>query len=133
MLLIGAGTGVAPLAGFIRRNDRRTPMHLYFGGRDPARDFYFGPEIQRWLGEGRLATLQTVFSRVPDGGGYVQDALRRDAERVRDLVAQGAIVRVCGSRAMARGVAETLDVVLAPLQLNVAKLKAKERYAEDVF
>ncbi|MDI1339445.1 PepSY domain-containing protein [Polaromonas sp.] len=133
VLLIGSGTGVSPLAGFIRRNDRRTPMHLYFGGRDPARDFYFGPDIQRWLGEGRLATLQTVFSRVPDGGGYVQDALRRDAERVRNLLAQGAIVRVCGSRAMARGVAETLDVVLAPLQLNVAKLKAKERYAEDVF
>ncbi|MBE0588999.1 MAG: PepSY domain-containing protein [Hydrogenophaga sp.] len=133
VLLIGAGTGVAPLAGFIRRNDRRSPMHLYFGGRDPARDFYFGPDIQRWLGEGRLATLQTVFSRVPDGGGYVQDALRRDAERVRGLVAQGAIVRVCGSRAMAQGVAETLDTVLAPLQLSVSTLKAKERYAEDVF
>lgn len=133
VLLIGSGTGVAPLAGFIRRNDRRSPMHLYFGGRDPARDFYFGPEIQRWLGEGRLATLQTVFSRVPDGGGYVQDALRRDAERVRSLVAQDAIVRVCGSRAMAQGVAETLDMVLAPLQLSVSMLKAKERYAEDVF
>ena len=47
VLLIGAGTGVAPLAGFIRRNDRHTPMHLYFGGRDPARDFYFGPDMQR--------------------------------------------------------------------------------------
>jgi sulfite reductase (NADPH) flavoprotein alpha-component len=133
VLLIGAGTGVAPLVGFIRRNDRRSPMHLYFGGRDPARDFFFGAEIQRWLGEGRLATLQTVFSRVPDGGGYVQDALRRDAEHVRDLVAQGAIVRVCGSRAMARGVAEALDAVLEPLQLSVAALKAKERYAEDIF
>ena len=133
VLLIGSGTGVAPLAGFIRRNDRLTPMHLYFGGRDPARDFYFGAEIQRWLGEGRLATLQTVFSRVPDGGGYVQDALRRDADSLRGLFKQGAIVRVCGSRAMARGVAETLDEVLAPLQLSVSKLKAKERYAEDVF
>ncbi|MFZ3129112.1 MAG: PepSY domain-containing protein [Rhodoferax sp.] len=133
VLLIGAGTGVAPLAGFIRRNSRQRPMHLYFGGRDPARDFYFGPEIQRWLIEGRLATLQTVFSRVPDGGGYVQDALRRDVERVRGLVEQGAIVRVCGSRAMAQGVAETLDMVLAPLQLSVSELKAKERYAEDVF
>jgi len=133
VVLIGAGTGVAPLAGFIRRNDRHSPMHLYFGGRDPARDFFFGPEIQRWLGEGRLATLQTVFSRVPDGGGYVQDALRRDAERLRDWVTQGAIVRVCGGRAMAQGVAEALDVVLAPLQLSVSQLKAKERYAEDVF
>ena len=133
VLLIGAGTGVAPLAGFIRRNDRRHPMHLYFGGRDPARDFFFGPDLQRWLSEGRLATLQTVFSRVPDGGGYVQDALRRDAERVRGLVAQGAVVRVCGSRAMAQGVAEALDEVLAPLPLSVSTLKAQERYAEDVF
>lgn len=133
VLLIGAGTGVAPLAGFIRRNNRMRPMHLYFGGRDPAQDFYFGPEIERWLGEGRLASLQTVFSRVPGGGGYVQDALRRDAERVRHWVSQGAIVRVCGSRAMAQGVADALDAVLAPLHLSVAKLKSKERYAEDVF
>jgi len=133
VLLIGAGTGVAPLAGFIRRNERKTPMHLYFGGRDPAQDFYFGPEIERWLAEGRLSTLQTVFSRVPHGSGYVQDALRRDAERVRHWVSQGAIVRVCGSRAMAQGVADALDTVLASLQLSVAKLKAKERYAEDVF
>jgi sulfite reductase (NADPH) flavoprotein alpha-component len=108
-------------------------MHLYFGGRDPSQDFYFGPEIQRWLGEKRLATLQTVFSRVANGGGHVQNALRRDAEHLRGWVKQGAVVRVCGGRAMAQGVAETLDEVLAPLQLSVAKLKAQERYAEDVF
>jgi sulfite reductase (NADPH) flavoprotein alpha-component len=133
VLLIGSGTGVAPLAGFIRRNDHRRPMHLYFGGRDPAQDFYFGPEVEGWLAEGRLASLQTVFSRVPGGGGYVQDALRRDAERMRHWVNQGAIVRVCGSRAMAQGVADALDAVLAPLRLSVAKLKSQERYAEDVF
>ncbi len=133
VLLIGAGTGVAPLAGFIRRNDRRRPMHLYFGGRDPARDFYFGAEIARWLDEGRLAHVQTAFSRVPDGGGYVQDALRRDAERLRALLAQGAVVRVCGSRAMAQGVGEALDELLAPLGRSVAQLKAADRYAEDIF
>jgi len=133
VLLIGAGTGVAPLAGFIRRNDRHTPMHLYFGGRDPAQDFYFGTEIGQWLEAGRLASVQTVFSRIPEGGGYVQDALRRDAERLRALLAQGALVRVCGSRAMAKGVAEALDAILVPLHLSVAQLKAKERYAEDVF
>lgn len=133
VLMVGAGTGVAPLAGFIRRNDRRAPMHLYFGGRDPARDFFFGPDLQRWQKEGRLASLRTVFSRVPDGGGYVQDALRADAGRVRELVKQGAVVRVCGSRAMARGVAQALDELLAPMKLSVIRLKAEERYAEDVF
>ncbi len=133
LLLIGAGVGVAPMAGFVRSNGRHTPMHLYFGGRDPAQDFYFGAEIERWLGEGRMASVQTAFSRVPDGGGYVQDALHRDAERVRGLVKKGALVRVCGSRAMAHGVVDALDAILAPLQLSVATLKAKERYAEDVF
>jgi len=133
VLLIGAGTGVAPLAGFIRRNDRRVPMHLWFGARDPARDYYFQPEIERWQGEGRVASVRTAFSRVPDGGGYVQDALRRDAERVRTLVAQGSLVRVCGSRPMAHGVAEALDDILGPLHLSVAQLKARDRYAEDVF
>lgn len=133
VLLIGAGTGVAPLAGFIRRNDRRAPMHLWFGARDPARDYYFQPEIERWQGEGRVASVRTAFSRVPKGGGYVQDALRRDAERVRALVAKGALVRVCGSRPMARGVTEALDHILSALRLSVAQLKAKGRYAEDVF
>ena len=42
-------------------------------------------------------------------------------------------MRVCGSRAMATGVAEALDALLAPLHLSVSKLKAKERYAEDIF
>ena len=133
VVLIRAGTGVAPLAGFIRRNDRHIPMHLYFGGRDPARDFYFCAEIQRWRSEERLATVQTAFSRVPDGGGYVQDALRRGSEHLRSLVAQGAILRVCGGRAMAQGVTEALDAVLAPLHMRVLQLKAKDRYAEDVF
>jgi sulfite reductase (NADPH) flavoprotein alpha-component len=133
VVLVGAGTGVAPLAGFIRRNDRHSPMHLYFGGRDPTRDFYFGPEIQRWLAEERLTAVHTAFSRVLEGGGYVQDAVRRDAEHLRRLVAQGAIVRVCGGRAMAQGVTEALDAVLAPLHLTVLQLKASERYAEDIF
>ena len=133
VVLVGAGTGVAPLAGFIRRNHRRTPMHLFFGGRDPAQDYYFGEDIERWREQGRLASVQTVFSRTPGGGGYVQDTLRRQAAHLRELLARGAIVRVCGSHAMARGVAETLDAVLAPIGLSVRELKARERYAEDVF
>ncbi len=133
VMLIGAGTGVAPLAGFIRGNVRRTPMHLYYGTRDPALDFYFGPEFQGWLGERRLSSLHTAFSRTPDGGGYVQDTLRRDAARLRELVSKGAIVRVCGSRPMAQGVRQVLDGILGAIDLSVQQLKARGRYAEDIF
>ena len=133
VLLIGAGTGVAPLAGFIRGNTAHRPMHLYYGARDPARDFYFGTALQAWQAEGRLSGLHTTFSRLPDGGGYVQDALRRDGAQVRALLAQGACVRVCGSRPMAHGVAQVLESLLAPLGLCLAQLKAEGRYAEDLF
>ena len=70
---------------------------------------------------------------MPDGGGYVQDALRGDAPRVRELLAGGARVRVCGSRPMAQAVAQVLDEILGGLRLSVTQLKAKGRYAEDVF
>lgn len=133
VMLIGAGTGMAPLAGFIRGNARRAPMHLYYGVRDPSLDYFFGSELEGWLRERRLASLRTTFSRVADGGGYVQDALQRDAERLRELVSQGAIVRVCGSRPMAQGVVQALDAALSSIKLSVQQLKASGRYAEDTF
>lgn len=134
VMLIGAGTGVAPLAGFIRGNRQHAPMHLYYGTRDPALDYYFGDELQTWLQEQRLASLHTTFSRAEPGGGYVQDALQRDATRLQSLIHQGgAIVRVCGSQAMARAVAQTLDAILAGIGLSVQQLKAQGRYAEDTF
>lgn len=133
VVLIGAGTGVAPLVGFIRGNTRHAPMHLYYGARDPAHDFYFDREIQHWLDEQRLASLRTAFSRTPNGGGYVQDALRGDTARLRELVVQGAEVRVCGNRSMAQAVAQVLDGILGTVNLSVPKLKAAGRYAEDVF
>ncbi|WP_312301824.1 PepSY domain-containing protein [Diaphorobacter nitroreducens] len=132
VLLIGAGTGVAPLAGFIRDNTRHRPMHLYYGARHPERDFYFGTELQSWQADGRLAGLHTTFSRTP-GGGYVQEILRRDATQVLALIAQGALVRVCGSRAMAQGVAQVLDALLGPQGQSLAQLKEQGRYAEDLF
>lgn len=132
VILIGAGTGIGPLAGFIRANRGRRAMHLYFGGRDPESDFLYRREIQGWLDDRRLTSLSTVFSRV-SGGGYVQDRLRADAERLRTLVGAGAQVLVCGGREMAAGVWETLDELLVPAGLTPGLLKNEGRYLEDVY
>jgi sulfite reductase (NADPH) flavoprotein alpha-component len=132
LILIGAGTGIGPLAGFIRANRGHRPMHLYFGARDPASDFLYGCELAAWLKEGRMTSLATAFSRVK-GGGYVQDRLRTDAERLRVLIAGGAQIMVCGGRDMATGVMAALTELLAPAGLTLAILKAEGRYAEDVY
>ncbi|ARE42463.1 Sulfite reductase [NADPH] flavoprotein alpha-component (plasmid) [Rhodovulum sp. P5] len=117
LILIGAGTGIGPLAGFVRANRARRPIHLYFGARSPESDLLYDVEMARWQKERRLTAVTTAFSRSADRA-YVQDALRNDAEAVRGLIEQGARIMVCGGRGMAQGVAAALDDILSPAGLS---------------
>jgi sulfite reductase (NADPH) flavoprotein alpha-component len=132
VILIGAGTGIGPLAGFARSNRTARPMHLYFGARDPSSDLLYAEELTSWRAEGRLATITTAFSRM-GARDYVQDALRRDGAQLARLIAEGAQVMVCGGRNMAAGVAAALADILEPTGLTPATLKLQGRYAEDVY
>ncbi|SLN31963.1 Sulfite reductase [NADPH] flavoprotein alpha-component [Roseovarius litorisediminis] len=132
LILIGAGTGIGPLAGFVRGNTRQRPVHLFFGMRHGGSDFFYGEEMVDWQAEGRLTRLVTAVSR---GARplYVQDALRGDAAQVTQLIRDGARVMVCGGRDMAAGVADALAEILAPTGLTPAVLKVEGRYVEDVY
>ena len=131
VLLIGAGVGVAPLIGFVRKNQSRRPIQLYWGGRH-ASDQLYGEELQQCLADGRLQRLQRAYSQGPTPG-YVQDSLRADAASVRTLLQQGAQVLVCGSREMAAGVRAVLETLLADMGSNLEQLKAQGRFREDVY
>lgn len=130
LILIGAGTGVGPLAGFIRQNRAKRPIHLWFGARHPDSDLFYGPELADWTKAGRLTALHTAFSR-HGRKIYVQDALRENAETLRGLMASGAKIMVCGGRDMASGVRDALGDILTPLA--AADLKRQGRYVEDVY
>ena len=132
VILIGAGTGIGPLAGFIRNNTGKHPMYLYWGGRDPDSDFLYEPELRDYLADRRLTQLHTAFSRVRDGV-HVQSRLTDDAEQMRSLIGSGGQVLVCGSGAMAGSVRQALDAILAPLKLDVQTLREQGRYREDIF
>lgn len=132
VILIGSGTGIGPLAGFIRNNTGKHPMYLYWGGRDPASDFLYEPELSEYLADGRLRELHAAFSRVKDGT-YVHDRVLDDATQMRQLIENGGQVLVCGSRGMAKNVIQALNEILAPLKLDVQTLRTQGRYREDVF
>lgn len=132
LILIGAGTGIGPLAGFIRHNTGRRRVHLYWGGRDPASDFLYQSEMANYLADRRLTHLKAVFSRIA-GGGYVQDRIASDANELRDLIQRGAQILVCGGRDMAAGVARSLEAIIQPAGLELQTLKANGRYLEDVY
>ena len=107
-------------------------MYLYWGGRDPASDFLYEPELSEYLADGRLTGLHAAFSRIKNGA-YVHDRVLDDATQLRELMQSGAQILVCGSRAMAKNIAQALDEILAPLKLDVQTLKTQGRYREDVF
>jgi sulfite reductase (NADPH) flavoprotein alpha-component len=132
LILIGAGTGIGPLAGFVRANARHRPIYLFFGIRHPDSDFLYADELTAWQQKGRLRQLATACSRgrMPR---YVQDALREEAADIVKLIRKGAKIMVCGGRGMAAGVSEALADILAPAGLSPALLKAEGRYVEDVY
>lgn len=132
LILIAAGTGIGPLAGFVRGNAGRRPVHLFFGMRHPDSDFLYGEELPSWARDGRLARLVTAVSRGARPH-YVQDALRNDAAQIGQLVRDGARVMVCGGRDMAAGVADALAEILAPDGLTPAVLRTEGRYVEDIY
>lgn len=132
LILIGAGTGIGPLAGFIRGNARHRSVHLFFGMRHADSDFFYGEEMPGWQAEGRLTRLVTAVSRGARRS-YVQDALRADAAQVARLIRDGARVMVCGGRDMATGVSDALAEILAPAGLTPAVLKTEGRYVEDIY
>lgn len=132
VILVGAGTGIGPLIGFVRHNPPQRPMHLYFGARDAHDGFLYREELGTLVDDRRLRSLTTAFSRSANKA-YVQDRLLADAPRLRELVGQGAQILVCGGRRMAEGVAAAWDRILAGAGTSVAQLRAQGRYVEDVY
>lgn len=132
LILIGAGTGIGPLAGFIRANKAKRPVTLVFGMRDPGSDFLYQADLEQWETDGNLDHLVTAVSRCAKPR-YVQDALRDEAEWLVSTLQNGARIMVCGGREMAHGVTDALADILIPTGLSPAELKAEGRYVEDVY
>jgi len=131
-IMIGAGTGIAPLIGLARANHKKQPLNMYWGGRHPNSDFLYEDTLLACTQDGRIASLLTAFSRIEDGQ-YVQQKLCEDAENIRSLVSNGARILICGGKDMADGVQTKLNEILLPIGTNVQTLKRSERYLEDVY
>lgn len=145
LILIGNGTGLAGLRGHIRgrmasckstdsssRPASVAPMWLLFGERNARCDAHHRDEIDAWVREGWLSRVDWVFSRDQVERLYVQHALAESANAVRQWVADGAAIYVCGSlEGMAGEVNATLQQILGEEALQ--QLAAEGRYRRDVY
>jgi len=117
VIMIGAGTGLAPFRGFIQalnaEAEQRRRAMLFFGCRN-EKDYLYRSEL-----ESAPVELHVAFSR-PDATSassstnskekrYVQDSLWENRDRVWRLMREGAHIFVCGDgRYMAKCVDRTL-------------------------
>ncbi|MEA9979216.1 MULTISPECIES: sulfite reductase flavoprotein subunit alpha [unclassified Pseudomonas] len=134
MILVGNGTGLAGLRSLLKARiaQGQTRNWLMFGERNVAHDFYCRDELQGWLATGDLARLDLAFSRDQAEKIYVQDRLRESAHELREWLAQGAVIYICGSlQGMAMGVEEVLIELLGIHE--VEQLVEHGRYRRDVY
>ncbi|WP_162651886.1 PepSY domain-containing protein [Lentilitoribacter sp. Alg239-R112] len=132
IVMIGAGTGIAPLAGIARQNTEQRPTYLFWGGRNPHTDFIYKDTLVDLMNRNRLSKIFLAFSRFANRL-YVQDRLKLEAELLKSLVAQGAQIMVCGGPEMANSVRETINSILVPQGETITSLQLQNRYLEDVY
>jgi cytochrome P450/NADPH-cytochrome P450 reductase len=119
MILIGPGTGIAPLRGFLRERAAQKAAGesvgrslLFFGCRHPDHDWFYRDEMQTWEQDG-IAEVHVAFSSLAGHAHrYVQDAVLAASDAVWAAVEDGAPIYVCGDgRFMAPAVRAALIAV----------------------
>ena len=145
ILMIGAGTGVAPYRAFLQEREARgiaAQSWLFFGERNFRTDFLYQTEWQGWLKDGTLSRMDVAFSRDRADKIYVQHRLKEQARDIFAWLEEGAHIYVCGDAAnLAPDVHEALiDIVAHEAHTGreaaedyVRSLQADRRYQRDVY
>jgi sulfite reductase (NADPH) flavoprotein alpha-component len=142
IIMIGAGTGIAPYRGFLQeRKSQEGNNWLIFGERNKATDYLYQNELDDYYKDGTLTKLSTAFSRDQKDKFYVSDVILSEADELLQWIENGAIVYVCGSKdKLAKSVRKSLLEIFSKNGLSskaatakFAELKASKRYMEEVY
>ena len=145
IIMIGAGTGVAPYRAFVEERvetGAKGPSWLFFGERNYTFDFLYQLEWQDYLASGALTRIDVAFSRDQPEKIYVQQRLWQRRAELRQWIEDGAHLYVCGDeKGMARDVDQMLVKILGePVNgdAEAGRAKLKEltkagRYQRDVY
>lgn len=102
LILIGAGTGIAPLIGFLRHRAAlgSTQEHwLLFGEQHQQSDFYFADEIRELQQQRILTELSLAWSRDDDSSYLDEHIKKRRDDLLEWIYDKDAHIYICGSQA----------------------------------
>ncbi|HUA79484.1 MAG TPA: assimilatory sulfite reductase (NADPH) flavoprotein subunit [Dyella sp.] len=145
IVMIGAGTGVAPFRAFVQERAERGAggrNWLVFGNPHFHSDFLYQTEWQQALKNGSLHRIDLAFSRDQAEKRYVQHGLLEQGRRLYEWLDAGAHVYVCGdANRMAKDVHKALVAIVAEhgarstedAEAWLNQLIQQGRYARDVY
>jgi sulfite reductase (NADPH) flavoprotein alpha-component len=102
IIMIGAGTGVAPYRAFMQEREARGAAGLswlFFGERNFRTDFLYQTEWQAYLKDKILSRMDVAFSRDRTNKAYVQRRLIEQGREVFAWLEEGAHIYLCGDAA----------------------------------
>jgi cytochrome P450/NADPH-cytochrome P450 reductase len=145
MILICAGTGLAPFRGFLEDRALRgggAETLLFFGCDHADVDFLYRDELAAWERAG-VVTVLPAFSLQPvDDVAFVQHRVWQERARVAELIDRGATIFVCGDgQRMAPAVRSAIERIYrdrkkcsdAEARAWLDTLEREGRYVADVF
>ncbi|RVV99427.1 cytochrome P450 [Mesobaculum littorinae] len=150
IILVCAGSGIAPFHGFLQERAIQKAEGrdvgkalLFFGIDHPEVDYLYSDELEQWQAEG-VVDIRPAFSQAPEGDvTFVQHRVWQDRARITALFRAGASVYVCGDGAhMAPAVRDTfVRIYRDAMQVTDAEAHAwanemereHGRYVADVF
>lgn len=145
IVMIGAGTGVAPYRAFMQHREAQGidgKSWLFFGERHFRTDFLYQAEWLDWLRDGVLSRLDVAFSRDQQEKIYIQHRLQEQGAALYRWISEGAHLYVCGdAQGMAQDVHKALSRVIEQhgghdgerAQEVLLDMQAAGRYQKDVY
>jgi len=145
MIMVGAGTGVAPYRSFIQQRKgehAHGESWLFFGDQHKKSDYLYREDWETYRQQGILTQLSLAFSRDQEHKVYVQHRMLEKSKELYNWLQKGAYLYVCGDKThMAHDVHETLKAIVAAeggLEPDKAEdflkeLKKQKRYQIDVY
>ncbi|WOO77724.1 NADPH-dependent diflavin oxidoreductase 1 [Vanrija pseudolonga] len=136
VILVGPGTGVAPMRAFLEdrvRDGAAKDTALYFGCRSLSSDYYYASEWDEHRATG--ARVRVAPSRDRPNKVYVQHLLREDAALINEwIVKRGGYVFISGSsNAMPREVREALAWCISTDGAGSLEPEAATEYIAEMF
>lgn len=143
IIMIGAGTGIAPFRAFMQQREAsgaEGSNWLIFGNRNFQRDFLYQTDWLQYREQGLLQKLDVAFSR-DEGGCYVQHRLAEHGKELYSWLEEGAHFYVCGAKRMGDSVHKALLEAVAghgglkhdAAEEYVASLQDQGRYHKDIY